>query len=197
MESHFLRRCATKLYKKMAISWLEVLCEDRTQEQFVRAWIATLSEKIRPKELRFTIAPRSKGAASRFVLREYSVLVKKLRSKNYIASRGLVVMIDGDNAGLLRRKRELDAILSELNLSLRMPEERISILCPCWCIETWVRVLLGEPLEESLKIERFKANLLKSEVKLAASKFDAYRRGVNCRLDAMRDSDLETKRIGI
>lgn len=50
----------------------------------------------------------------------------------------ILVMIDGDNFGLTRRKQQLDEALRDAGELTRAPQEPIVILVPTWSIETWL-----------------------------------------------------------
>lgn len=128
-------------------SWrLYVLCEDRWQERFVRQ----LLERYDIACLQVEIAPAGKGAGSAWVRKTYPGLAKRLRSKNFQKSLGLLVVIDGDNLGFHKRKRELDEERRSQGLAVRSSTEPVAIFVPTWSIETWLAELCGRgPVAES------------------------------------------------
>jgi hypothetical protein len=77
------------------------------------------------------------------------------RSKNYQKNLALIVHIDGDDRGVTARKTELDSRLTESSLPARAPHERVALLVPTWCIETWMLHLAGiaQPPEDA-KLKR-------------------------------------------
>jgi hypothetical protein len=50
----------------------------------------------------------------------------------------ILVMIDGDNLGVDRRKQQLDDALRDAGEAQRGPQEPIVILVPTWSVETWL-----------------------------------------------------------
>ena len=52
----------------------------------------------------------------------------------------MIVMVDGDNLGFVRRKRELDEALATAGEALRTADEPVIVLVPTWSVETWLIV---------------------------------------------------------
>ncbi|MBK6518439.1 MAG: hypothetical protein IPM79_17070 [Polyangiaceae bacterium] len=128
-------------------SWrLDILCEDRRTERFVRQ----LCERSSIQVLEVHSAPSARGDASAWVRLNYPIYAAKLRSKNFQRKRGLLVVIDGDNHGFAARKIELDEQLKAAHVPPRAPADPIAIFVPTWSIETWLSELCGRgPVLES------------------------------------------------
>lgn len=126
---------------------VRILCEDRLSERFLRR----LCEAHKMRVLDVQVAPVGKGAASAWVCANYPGLVKKSRSKNFQANLGFLVHVDGDNLGVAARKAEFDGRLAAANVAERGAGERIALLVPTWCIETWLLHLaaLAAPPEDA------------------------------------------------
>jgi hypothetical protein len=125
------------------MSRIVLLCEDRLHESLVRRFCDAHGSRLE----RVFVAPKARGAASAWVLAQYPARVAEFRSRaNAQPQLALLVMIDGDNVGLVERKRELDGRLQD---KPRRQEERILIWAPTWSVETWIRALRGEPVDET------------------------------------------------
>lgn len=130
---------------------VRILCEDRRSERF----LTRLCESHQVEVLTVDVAPAGIGAASAWVLERYPDLVRQRRSKNYQHHLGLLVHVDGDNLGVAARKAALDARLVASPVPVRGVDERIALLVPTWCIETWLLHLSGiaQPPEDA-KLKR-------------------------------------------
>lgn len=114
--------------------WL--LGEDPEHERLALALARRLGLKSRPVNV--VIAPSGVGAASAFVLKRYAhevrVTTRQRRGERVV----IIVMIDGDNAGLQRRKEQFEAALREAGEAPRQGDEPVVILVPTWSVETWL-----------------------------------------------------------
>jgi hypothetical protein len=129
---------------------VRILCEDRLSERFLRG----LCKRFDLQVLDVAVAPSGHGAASNWVAKQYPKGVKLRRAQSHQRNLGLVVHVDGDNLGGAGRKALLGRQLQEQNLPPRGVEERIALLVPTWCIETWLLHLSGiaqPPETEKLK----------------------------------------------
>lgn len=84
------------------------------------------------------IAPSGEGSASAFVLKRYAHEVRVTTRKRPAQRVVIIVMVDGDNVGLQRRKEQLDAALREAAEEPRQRDEPVVILVPTWSVETWL-----------------------------------------------------------
>ena len=118
-----------------------VLVEDKRSERFVRTLVRKLGYTVR--NFRFHTAPSGVGAAEAWVRRQYPKEVHLLRMKNFQKSLCLLAVRDGDNVGILGRKRELDEELQSEGMIPRQADERIATPVSTWSIETWLLTLSG------------------------------------------------------
>jgi hypothetical protein len=128
-----------------------VVCEDRAHEQFLRGLLegkGLVSNWAR--EVRCLVAPKGRGAASQFVLREFPEVVKTRRSKSFQQSLGVLGMIDGDHVGSARQRQLLESLDPA-----RATDERIAVLVPTWSIETWAKALDGKAVDETTDLKGF------------------------------------------
>lgn len=127
-----------------------LLCEDSRQENLIRpVCVSRFGEVVRVRK-----PPAARGAASGWVVGQYPSEVRALRSRG--AERvGLVVVVDGDNQGVKKRKRELAAALERAGLDPVGSKERIATCVPTWSIETWLLALAGiGPVDETQSYKR-------------------------------------------
>jgi hypothetical protein len=103
-----------------------ILCEDRRTERFLRGLCKRYGIHVADVEP----APSGRGAAEAWVRRHYATYVRKRRSKNFQASLGLLVAIDGDKVGVEARLRELDTELRLADIERRGDTEPVAIFVP-------------------------------------------------------------------
>ena len=117
---------------------VQVWCEDRRQEQFVRSLLDRIGFDRR--RVYFSTAPRGAGAASQWVIARYSGEVStKVRATRNQANLGFLVIVDGDDQGLDGRKQSLCG-----EPDGRKAADRIAIWVPTWSVETWILWLCGD-----------------------------------------------------
>ena len=61
----------------------------------------------------------------------------------------LVVMIDGDQRGLEKRRGDLKAMCDKQDVRFVEPKDRVLIVVPTWRIETWLAYLGGMDVDET------------------------------------------------
>lgn len=127
---------------------IEVVCEDRAHEAFVKALLEVLGvdrRRIYPR-----IAPRGRGAASAWVIQQHSQQRDRANQVREQQRRlGFVTIIDGDDRGCAGRLAELDAAAG----SSRPRDARVAILVPTWSVETWVLWLGCFAVDESASLK--------------------------------------------
>jgi hypothetical protein len=122
-----------------------ILCEDRQQEVFARAFLETCG--IRP--LRVLVNPAGMGSGEQFVREKYPNEVQTFRSK-FPAQPNirLVVMTDADTRTVTGRFQQLESALRDNGVPIRQPHDRIGVFIPKRNIETWIHYLKGRPVNE-------------------------------------------------
>jgi len=132
-----------------------VLAEDKQQRAFVSRLLQGLG--YHPRRLRPLAPPADKSGGATFVLQKYPVEVREHRRKaTYQKSLRLLVVIDADEGDVDKRLNELHARLEADGQSERGDDEGIAILVPDRNIETWIRWLRGEPVDDSTHYPKHK-----------------------------------------
>ena len=121
-----------------------VLCEDEQQAVFIGRFLK--ARRLRIREMH--IAPIGQGSAEQYVRQHYPERVKKYRRDSHHVFVALVVMIDADAKSVEQRLRELERELVRVAPPGRQADERIAVLVPRRSIETWIRYLQGEEVNE-------------------------------------------------
>ncbi len=127
-----------------------VLVEDREHQNLIRRYLIRSGHSDR--QFRFAPLPAksSGGSGEIFVRDKYPEQVKACRSTiGKRASAILIVMIDADSETAQRRKSQLEDALQLAGEDSRDSNEPIVVLIPKRHVETWIRALLGEQVDES------------------------------------------------
>ena len=119
------------------------LCEDKQHQVFVRRFMKPRTNH----PIRFVSAPVGEGAGEQFVRDQYPRQLRALRAAAVNAV--LVVMIDGDTAGLAERIRQLDEACRLSRIAARTDADRVVLLVPERNIETWLAYLNGATVDET------------------------------------------------
>ena len=169
---------------------IAIVIEDRMLERFVRSSLLELGYE--PREIRVECAPSGQGSGKNWVDRRLVVEVKAMRIK---ADQNLAVLAgtDVDELEIVARKKQLaDALIAD-GTGDRRVGERIAYWLPKWSIETWLKRLNGEDVNETT---RYKNQVHKPNYKELSRKFIAvYRSGDDLGLESVADAHRETDRI--
>ena len=122
-----------------------LLCEDRQHAAFVRRFLE--KKGWNRKRLRAIISPGGRHSGEQFVREQFPQELQQLRRR--AASTMLVVMIDGDTFGPAARKKALDEACRKHGVEPRRPDEAVAVFVPTWRIETWLRYLEGNDVDET------------------------------------------------
>jgi hypothetical protein len=129
---------------------LYVLCEDSLHQRFVESLADRWSIGRRQRQI--DASPAAQGAASSYVLDRYAVAVKRWRAASHDENVGLLVVVDGDEHGLVRRRLQLAESLKRAGVEPIEPTDPVAILTPTWHIETWIAWLCGHrPIDEQTR----------------------------------------------
>ena len=121
-----------------------LLCEDKQQQVLVRRLLG----KLRDKDLVRTVPMQpGQGSGEQFVRDNFPGELKAQRT-NAVTS-VLVVVIDGDNIGIERRRRQLHESCTAADVEPPKPDDRVLIAVPTRNIETWLSYLGGEDVTET------------------------------------------------
>ena len=117
-----------------------LLCEDRQHQAFVERFLESVGRLTRKakRRLRVEKASQGQGSAERFVRERFPKELAEYRRRRNRVSVALVVMLDGDAAGVAGRLDELDAACAEQGTPARRFDEDVFVFVPTWRIETWL-----------------------------------------------------------
>lgn len=123
-----------------------LLCEDKQHRAFVTRLIHRLGWK--PRDLRIEQSPTGRGSAEHYVRNRFPRELQWLRSKG-VERVYLIVMVDGDAAGVSKRKASLSAACHQLGVPPPGDADNVVICVPSWNIETWLAYLGGKTVDET------------------------------------------------
>lgn len=123
---------------------LVLLCEDTQHEAFCRRFLNTVGWETRA--IRVEKAPGGHGAAEQFVRMQFPRELRAHRSRP--VNQALVVMVDGNSAGIEGRARQLARACREAGVAERAAKEAVALFFPTWNIETWLAYLDGAEVDE-------------------------------------------------
>ncbi|AUX40688.1 uncharacterized protein SOCE26_020890 [Sorangium cellulosum] len=129
---------------------LYVLCEDALHQRFVER----LADRwgIGPRQRKIDASPKARGSAAQYVIERYTEAVRQWRVESHDPNVGLLVVIDGDEHGVARRRQQLAQRLKESKLEPIAPSDPVAIVVPTWHIETWIAWLCGHrPVDEQTR----------------------------------------------
>jgi hypothetical protein len=129
--------------------WL--LCEDQIHERFAMALAPKLGLRTQP--LKSFRSPQAEGDASNFVLAQYPHILRKIRTHQN-ENVCLIVIVDGDDKGIAKRKQMLDEALAKLGAVVLAKTERVVRLIPTWSIDTWCVDPDAQGLNETYSYKR-------------------------------------------
>ena len=119
-----------------------VLCKDKQQQVFVRRFMKSKTNH----PIRVISPPPGGGSGEQFVREQYPRQLRALRAATVNAV--MIVMIDGDAAGMAGRLRQLDESCRLSRITPRTEADRVVLLVPERNIETWLAYLSGTTVEE-------------------------------------------------
>lgn len=126
---------------------LILLCEDSQHEAFVRRFLEKAGWSTR--RLRVEKAPKGAGSGEQFVRERFPKELAAYRSNCNRVAQGLIVVRDGDSAGVEARLSQLAEACKAQGVEPRKDDEAVAALVPTWNIETWFVYLDGSAVDES------------------------------------------------
>lgn len=173
-----------------------ILGEDNVQVSFARRVLDLLG--FGPREVFLRPVPDGDGSGEQWVRTDYPNQVGLNRSKRSHQQCTLLVSIDADNRSIADRKNQLDQALTNAELAVRGKDEPIVIWVPGRNIESWLKHLAGEVVNEETN---YKNRVKQLNLKQAAEGFVAEFRqwelspGDFETLPSLLDAFAELKRI--
>jgi len=106
------------------------------------------------RELRVNKSPNARGAAEQWVR---CLFVKELTTlrKRHVRS-GLLTMIDADGRTVDERLKQLEKACCEAEIEFIRKDEAVALVVPRRNIETWIRYLEGEHVDEDTQYTKLK-----------------------------------------
>ena len=126
-----------------------ILAEDREQQNLVRRYLEKCGHSTRDLRLAPLPAQTSGGSGEKYVRDHYAEQVRACRSsRGKKASALLIVIVDPDSRTTATRASQLSDALKAAGEAALTGHEPIVVLIPKRNVETWVRALLGNSVDE-------------------------------------------------
>jgi hypothetical protein len=126
-----------------------ILAEDPEQQNLVRRYLERCGHQA-PFRLVALPAKASGGSGEKYVRDQYPAQVRACRSSlGRKAGALLVVIVDADTETTAHRATQLEVALRNTGEERRTDSEPIVVLIPKRHVETWIRALLGDPVNET------------------------------------------------
>ncbi len=156
---------------------LAIICEDTQQECFARKFLYGMGWNKR--QLRVVKSPSGRGSGEQWVRETYvNELVSYRRSHvNY----AFMAIVDGDTCGVQGRILQFDNKCIELEYPVRKAEDQVAIIVPTRNIETWIKFLEGNPVDETSSYHKLR---YESKCKPAVDRLLDYCKGQGLPLEA-------------
>ncbi|OIP05971.1 MAG: hypothetical protein AUJ96_09770 [Armatimonadetes bacterium CG2_30_66_41] len=122
-----------------------LLCEDRQQETFARSFL--LARGFRHDQIRSVVCPSGRGAGEKFVRARFAQELCAIRRRPVAPSLG--VLIDDDGVGTQQRLGQLGTACDDAGEPRRSVEDSVGVFVPSRNIETWLRFLEGQSVDEN------------------------------------------------
>lgn len=125
---------------------ITLLCEDFQQAVFIRRFLNALGWK--DHQIRPNICPPGSGSAEQWVRKIFPKELRIYRASSKRTSVALIAVIDADNNSVSNRFAQLQKECTLQNVKFRNDRDCVAIAVPKRNIETWIRYLNGENVDE-------------------------------------------------
>lgn len=132
-----------------------LLCEDSQHEAFARRFLKGMGWNTR--ELRVEKSPSASGSAEQWVRESFPSELETYRRRKPRAASALIAMTDADSTDVQTRIKGFETACNSRQIPFRAADEAVAIVVPKRNIETWLRYLAGESVDEESyypKLER-------------------------------------------
>lgn len=133
---------------------LVIYCEDKQQECFARRFLYGMGWTKR--DIRISPYPIGKGSAEQWVreayIKELAIYHRRLRTY------AIIMITDGDNLGVEKRYKQIEQACKTAGVEPRSDKDAVAIVVPTWSIETWIKYLDGDEVNEQQRTEKKKKN---------------------------------------
>ncbi|MFA5498694.1 MAG: hypothetical protein WCX83_04935 [Candidatus Cloacimonas sp.] len=124
---------------------LTLICEDTQQECFVRRFLNGMGWGKR--QLRIEKSPSGRGSGEQWVREKYAAELANYRKSH--VQYAILTIVDGDVHGVSYRTNQFDNKCIEKEIPVRNNLETVAIIVPTRNIETWIKYLEGEKVDET------------------------------------------------
>jgi hypothetical protein len=130
-----------------------LVCEDSQQEVFTRELLKGMGWNTR--ELRVEKSPSAGGSAEQWVRERFPLELMAYRQRRQRAASALIAMIDADLKDVQDRINEFKDECKARQIAFRAADEAVALAVPRRNIETWIRYLAGNPVNEQDAYPKF------------------------------------------
>jgi hypothetical protein len=129
------------------VSQIILLCEDDAHQRLALEYMKRCGINTRD------VVPRvgsrmQKGSGKQWVIQEFPRQLHASRQRSSRARTLLVVLVDADEDTVAHREQSLWDRVSSAGYDPRRHDDPIVLLIPRWHVETWIRALLGQAVDE-------------------------------------------------
>jgi len=125
-----------------------LLCEDDEHERLTKAYLKKCGQRSQAPTVRSIVASEQ-GGNDAWVLNRFPKELHACRQRlKRTGKTRLIVLIDADKYSAEDRRRQLLERATAAGLAELAPNEPVALLIPKRNIETWIRALLGEKVNE-------------------------------------------------
>jgi len=149
---------------------LTLICEDSQQECFARRFLYGMGwSKL---QIRIVKSPTGRGSGEQWVREKYAKELANYR-KSHVRYAFLAI-VDGDTHKVLGRVTQFNHKCLEMGIPVRYDSESAAIIVPTRNIETWIKYLDGDQVDETASYPKLR---YESECKPAVDKLLDYCKG--------------------
>lgn len=96
--------------------------------------------------MRFEVSSDGRGAGEQWVREMYAEELRSYRSSH--VNSAILAIVDGDTLGVRGRVRQFDQKCTEKGIPPRTKKEKVAIIVPNRNIETWIKYVRGNQVDE-------------------------------------------------
>jgi hypothetical protein len=175
-----------------------ILAEDLQHSVFLERFLKAIRKDL-SRRIRTVPFPAGRGSGEQFVRKNYPVELLAYRNKATRLAIKLFVVTDADVLSVEQRRQQLSTPLVDAGIPLPTDQEAVAILIPKRNIETWIKYLRGESVDETTDYCGPKHAVRKQVVQPAVDRLEElYRTGwtlpIDCP-DSLRQAIEELKRV--
>jgi len=156
---------------------LAIICEDTQQECFARRFLYGMGWNHR--QLRVVKSPSGRGSGDKWVKEKYARELSNYRQSH--VKYAFLTIVDGDTFGVQGRIQQFDNKCIELEIPVRTPSDKAAMIVPTRNIETWIRFLEGNRVDE---ISSYPKLRFESDCQAAVDTLLSYCKGSGLPLEA-------------